>query len=113
MASVWRTFPAARDGRYFFSPQVFDVYKYLRFVVDYYIMIRRIALFNLIQVFLFVFIDQHAPFDGLRQTALGNLLWLKARIAVGDNDRQAQCAQVLQRLENVRIQGLHEWIIVK
>ena len=80
-------------------------------VVDRHIVRGRIALLYRIEHVLLVYVDQHLAGDRLPQPAVFDLVRLEHDVAVGQDRRGAQRAQVGEGVQRVRVQMLGEGIV--
>src|SRR5262245_10014424 len=74
-------------GRHSAAPCLLEGIQYPRLIIDQYIMIRRVALFDIRQVLLLVHIDQDASVHCPPQAGSLDFSWLEHHVAVGENHR--------------------------
>src|SRR5207244_758477 len=78
---------------------------------DHYIPARRVAPLHRVERALLVHIDQHAPLYRIPDARALDLARLEYYVAVGQDHRLPQGAQVLDRFERVRVQTILERIL--
>ena len=81
-----------------------------QFVVDQNVMVCRIALRDVLQLELFVDIDQHGSCESIIKSRPANLMWLKDDISVRKNYRHGALLDTIHDLKRIGKQTLMERI---
>jgi len=93
------------------APDLLDRRQDPRLVVDQDIMVRRIALFHILELLLLMDVDQHMAVDRFRNSGALDLTRLKDDIPIGQNGGRPPAAEALEGIERLRVQPVGEGII--
>src|SRR5450755_320224 len=101
-------------GKYCRQPVAQNAFHYLQnaqLVVHHDVMFSWVVLRDGIEHLLLVNIDQHPALDRVPETRTLHLAWLEHHVAIGQDDRLTELAQMPDDVEHCRIEALLEWIV--
>src|SRR5438128_1628187 len=102
---------ARKDRRDALAPRFLDCGQDSRFVVYQYIVLRRIAARDVIQLFFLVDVDQHVALHGLPDAGPLDLARLEHHVAVREDDRRAPRAELFEDVERPGVETIGKRVI--
>lgn len=102
---------AGKDGRHPLAPGAFDGVQDAQLVVDQDVPPRGEARLHVIQLVLFVDVDQHVPFHGRPQPRTLDLARLKDDVAVGQDHHRADRLEQVDHVERLGVEPIGEGIV--
>src|SRR6267143_4571045 len=92
------------------APGLLESCQDAQLVIDEDIVVGRIALEDVVEFKLFVYVDQHLTLDGGKQRGASDFPGLKYHVAVRQNDRPAKLPHLINDVERNGKEPVGEWV---